>query len=225
MKWPFSLLGGVSFGVSAFFAIEQKWSLPEFCWSTWLAGLVYAWVSLVGAVIQVVLTARANRPLYEGRFPFLRRLPAGGYWVCVGILGFVAGVVGFRISCFLFGFYGLFLSVFAEMEPMALFGRNGFINSDFFTPVCVLLDRFWPMALGAVVAGGESFVRVMPVKRILLPIQKEVLRLHLLVLTLPILSAVAWRFLGESYQSAVIVLLMGLFYWLPTGEDGREVQT
>lgn len=52
---------------------------------------------------------------------------AAAGWCAFAFLGYT----------FAFGLYGLLLSFFAEMEPHELFGRNGFINSDFWTPVHV----------------------------------------------------------------------------------------
>jgi hypothetical protein len=58
------------------------------------------------------------------------------------------------------------------MEPLNFFGRNGFINSDF-TPLIYLVDRFWPMSAGVLIANWEDFFRKNPWKRVLLPFQKR----------------------------------------------------
>jgi hypothetical protein len=137
--------------------------------------------------------------------------------ILLGVTGIsvLTGMLAFRLYSYLFGFYGLFLSVFSEMAPLELFGRNGFINSDFFTPVMYLLDRFWPMAAGAIVANWEDFFRENPWKRIMLPMQKEILRMHIMILALPFFAMMAWALFRGAYQSITIVFLMGLIYLLP----------
>ena len=214
--------GAVGFALAAAFSITRNWSLPEFCWSTWLAGLVYTWVCVVAASIQIILTARSEKKAYDERLPLLRRISPPFFLLCVTVAGVSTGLIALRIYSFLFAFYGLFLSVFAEMEPLSLFGRNGFINSDYFTPVEHLAVLYWPMALGALIANWEDFFRKNPWMRIFLPFQKEILRMHVLILALPVLSLIAWALFGQAYQSITIVLLMGLLYLLPKKEPRDE---
>jgi hypothetical protein len=116
---------------------------------------------------------------------------------------------------FAFGFYGLVLSFFAEMEPHSLFGRNGFINSDFNSAVGYLVVAFWPMAAGALIANWRALFRTEPWQRMLLPFRTEVLRLHVLVLVMPLIALLTWALLGNRYQPAAVLLLMGLFYLWP----------
>ena len=207
--------GILAFALSAWFAVVQQWSLPEFCWSIWLGGLLYAWSCVCAAAIQILLSAGSLRAACDMRLPLLQRVPQPVFFLGVAAVVVCAGMLSFRLSCFLFGFYGLFLSVFAEMEPHELFGRNGFINSDFFTPVMYLVEWFWPVAVGIIIANWRDFVRPQPWKRVLLPVEREILRLHLFVLALPFFSMLAWFLLGEAYQTGAIVLLMGLLYLIP----------
>lgn len=180
-----------------------------------MAGLVYAWGCTLTAALQIILTARLGQASYAERLPFVR-----GFSPRLFLLGLTAITVGatllaFHLYALLFTFYGLFLSVFAEMEPRALFGRNGFINSDFFTPVMYLAVRFWPMAVGVLIANREDLSWKNPWRRILLPFQGEIVRMHIMVVALPVLSLIAWVLFQEAYQSMTIVFLMGLFYLLP----------
>ena len=144
MKTALNLYGAIGFGFASAFAVVQGWSLPEFCWSTWLAGLIYAWSCVVTASLQIILTARSDKAAYEERLPSLRRISPNVFLLGVIVVIVSIGLIAFRIYSFLFGFYGLFLSVFSEMKPLSLFGRNGFINSDFFTPVSILLFFIGP---------------------------------------------------------------------------------
>jgi hypothetical protein len=79
--------GVVAFGVASGFSLTQGWSLPEFCWSTWLAGLVYTWACIVTALIQIIFTARSKKLLYEERFPLIMQISP---------LVFLLGTTGLR---------------------------------------------------------------------------------------------------------------------------------
>jgi hypothetical protein len=101
------------------------------------------------------------------------------------------------------------------MPPLTLFGPNGFINSDFFTPVAYLLLNYWPMVAAAMIANGELLLSPHPWRRILLPMDREVLQMHLMVLAVPFLSLLAWAILGTQYQTAVVVMLLAGLHLLP----------
>jgi len=215
-------MGVIGFCLTAWFALYQNWTLPQFCWSIWLAGLIYAWSCVIAAVIQIVTTAGFNKKYYEEKFSFVRNLSPGIFSISLILFSILVGLIGLRIYSYVFGFYGLFLSVFAEMEPHTLFGRNGFINSDFFTPVTYLINIFWPMALGTLIASLKDFYKKDPWKRIFLPFQKEVLRMHVMILLLPFIALIAWALFGNKYQPVVIILLLGIFYLLPWKEAKDE---
>ncbi len=214
-KFAINPYGAVGFGLVSIFAVAQGWSLPEFCWGVWLAGLVYSWACVAAAAISIILSARSTKPAYDARMPFLQRLSPNAFLLVMTAVGIAAGLIGFHLYAALFGFYGLFLSVFAEMAPLSLFGRNGFINSDFCTPLIYLLERFWPLAAAALIADWRDFFSKNPWKWIVLPFQSEILRIHIMVLALPFLSLLAWALFRGAYQPATIVLLLGIFFLLP----------
>jgi len=224
LKTAFNPYGAVGFGLASSFAVIQKWSLPEFCWSTWLAGLVYTWTCIITASLHIIFTARSDKAAYDQRLRFFQRIPPYAFLLGMTVISVSIGVLASRMYSFLFAFYGLFLSVFSEMEPLALFGRNGFINSDFFTPVMYLLERYWPMALGALIANWRDFFRENPWRRVLFPLQKEILRMHILTLALPFLSLITWALFGGAYQFITILLLMSLFYLVPKKTPMKEIQ-
>lgn len=217
MKTAFNLYGLLGFALACYFAVVQQWSLPAFCWGTWLAGLLYTWGCIVTGSIQIILFARSYRVAYEERLPFVRRLPPIVYLLGIVVLSVCGGILAFRVYSFLFGFYGLFLSVFAEMEPLVFFGRNGFINSDFFSPVAYLLERFWPVAVAVLVANWEDFFgrNLNPWRRMALPFQREILRLHVMILVLPFVAMLSWALFKGAYQTVTIVILMALLCLLP----------
>lgn len=224
MKSAFNPYGLLGFALACYFAVVQQWSLPEFCWGTWLAGLLYTWGCIAAGALQILLFARSEKAAYEERLPFLQHLSPIAFMFIVTVAVVCGGLLAFRVYSFLFGFYGLFLSVFAEMEPLVFFGRNGFINSDFFGPVVYLLERFWPVAVGVLVANWEDFFGrlVNPWRRMVLPFQREIVRLHVMILALPFVAMFSWMLFKGAYQTVTIVILMGLLYLLPKKAAGKE---
>jgi hypothetical protein len=210
-------VGLAGLALAAPLAVAGDWSLAEFCWSTWLAGLLLTWLCVLSGGLQIVVTSPKWRAQLERHVPALGRLPRAATVAGTMAAAAVLTALAMYAYTFAFGFYGLFLSFFAEMEPHALFGRNGFINSDFWTPVGYLAVNFWAMSAGIVVAYGPGIIRTDPWKRMLLPVATEVVRVHVMVVVMPFLALIAWAALGESYQSVVIVLLMAAFYVLPGG--------
>jgi hypothetical protein len=223
MGSPTLLLRLAGFLIAASAAALADWSLAEFCWSTWLAGLLVTWLCVLTGGAQIVATAPRWRETLERRAPALKRLSPGLQIVLIVTGAVVLTAVAFRAYSFLFGFYGLFLSFFAEMEPHALFGRNGFINSDFWTPVRYLAQVFWAMSIGTIVAFAPGIARSNPWKRMLLPFATEIVRVHVMVVVMPVLALIAWAVLGEAYHSVVIVLLMFVFFLLPRRSPEREI--
>jgi len=207
--------GIAGFALAAWFAVAQDWSLPEFCWATWLGGLLYAWLCVFSAAIHIILTAGSARAACAAEMPFLQRIPRPFFSLGMAALALCAALLAFYLYSYLFFFYGLFLSVFAGMQPQALFGSNGFINSDFFTPVLYLLERYWPVAAGMALANAGDFFRPHPWKRVLLPMENEIVRIHVFVLAVPFISLIAWAIFSEAYQAVAIVLLMGVLYLMP----------
>jgi len=206
----------IGFGLTSAFAVTEKWSLQEFCWSTWLAGLVYSWACVITAAIQILLTARKEKGTYETSMPFLQRVSPNVFYLGIILAITLIGGIALYGYSYLFAFYGLFLSVFAEMEPHSLFGRNGFINSDFTTPVTYLIGKFWPMVLGTLIANAGDFVKNKTWMGILLPFRSnEILRIHILTLALPFVTLIAWALFKTAYQPITLVILIGIFYLLP----------
>ena len=208
-------LGYIALGLNCAFAVVEEWSLREFCWSTWLASLAYSWACAASASIRIVLGARQEKAALEVRLPFLKDLSFAAFFPALALVALIAAWLAFYLYSYLFGFYGIFLSFFAEMEPHALFGRNGFINSDFFTPVTYLLGNFWPMIVGTLLANAGDFVQGNPWRRFV-PAH-EILRIHLMVVGMPFLALIAWALFRDDYQQPTIVVLLAMFYLMPKG--------
>ncbi|HNZ65261.1 MAG TPA: hypothetical protein PKJ10_05445 [Smithella sp.] len=219
----FYLIPFVSFFITAYLAVVQKWSVQEFCWCVWLAGLFYSWTCVVTAAIQIMLTAGTNKKCYDAEAPFIQSISPEVFALAIIPVTLLAGFVALYIYCWLFSFYGLFLSVFAEMPPLDLFGRNGFINSDFFTPVTYLAERYWPMIAATLIANADDFMRRQAWERIVLPFRdNQILRIHIMTLALPFLMMLTWALFRDAYQQLTIVILIGIFFLIPKKQFRRK---
>jgi hypothetical protein len=206
----------IAFGLTSYLAIVQKWSVQEFCWCVWLAGLFYSWTCVITAAIQIMLTAGTHKDYYDTEVPFMKRISPEVFALGIIPVTLLVGFIALYFYCYIFSFYGLFLSVFAEMQPATLFGRNGFINSDFFTPVTYLARSVWPMILTTLIANADDFLQKNPWQRILLPFKSnEILRIHIMTVAMPFLMMITWFLFRDAYQQLTIILLIGIFYLLP----------
>ena len=213
----------VAFGLTAYLAVVQKWSLQEFCWCVWLAGLFYSWTCVITAVIQIMLTARTQKDYYDAKISFVKNVSPELFALTIIPVSLVVGFITLYIYAWIFSFYGLFLSVFAEMQPLTLFGRNGFINSNFFTPVTYLANSYWLMILATLVSNVDSLLNSNPWERIVFPFkQNEILRIHIMILVMPFLAIITWALFKGAYQQLTIILLIGIFYLLPKNKLKKE---
>ena len=163
-----------------------------------------------------MLTSGTNKASYDAEVPFIKRLSPEVFALAIIPVTLLAGFVALYIYCWMFSFYGLFLSVFAEMQPLDLFGRNGFINSDFFTPVTYLAERYWPMIVATLIANADDFMRRQAWERIVLPFRdNQILRIHIMTLALPFLMIFTWALFKGAYQQLTIVILIGIFFLIP----------
>ena len=206
----------IAFVLTSYFAVIQRWSVQEFCWCVWLAGLFYSWTCVIMAAMQIMLTARTQKENYDAKVPFMKRISPEVFALGIIPVTLLVGFIALYFYCYLFSFYGLFLSVFAEMEPHSLFGRDGFINSDFFTPVTYLTGSLWPMILATRIANADDFLQEKPWERIIFPFKSNtILRIHIMTIALPFVMMIAWALFRKAYQPVTIVLLIGVFYLLP----------
>lgn len=213
----------LAFGLTAYLAVVQRWSLQEFCWCVWLAALFYSWTCVITAVIQIMLTSRTKKDDYDAKVPFMKNVSPEMFALGIIPVTLLVGFVALYIYTWIFSFYGLFLSVFAAMPPSTLFGPNGFINSDFFTPVTYLAESYWPMILATLAANADLFLRKDPWERIVLPFKyNEILRIHIMILAMPFLALMTWALFKGAYQQLTIVLLIGIFYLLPQKKRKEE---
>ena len=208
-----TVAGLAGFGFNTACAFIQHWSLQEFCWSTWLAALFFSWSCVAAAAIRIIFDFRFQKEAFELKIPPLKNVSGSIFIIVLCLAVLLAAWVTFRIYSYLFAFYGVFLSVWAEMEPRSFFGRNGFINSDFFSPVTYLTKKFWPMIVGLLVSNQDIFIKEASWKLMFLPFRSgAIVRIHILVLVMPVLCLLAWAISKNAYQPITITLLMGVVY-------------
>ena len=183
----------------------------------WLAALFFSWACIAVDSIRIISTFRLQKKTLEFKIPPLKNVSSTAFLVLICLVVIAAAWIIFHLYSYLFGFYGLFLSLFAEMEPHSFFGRNGFINSDFFSPVMYLVTKFWPMIIGLLIADVNLFLKGTAWQLMFLPFRSgEIIRIHIMVLAMPFLCLLAWAISKNNYQPITIILLMGIFYLLPT---------
>ncbi|MBL7084567.1 MAG: hypothetical protein ISS43_00470 [Candidatus Omnitrophica bacterium] len=207
------LAGLAGLGFNAGYAIVHHWSLQEFCWSIWLAALFFSWACVAVDSIRIILDFRHQKEVLELKISLLKNVSGGVFLVVMCPVVILAAWATFCIYNYLFTFYGCFLSVFAEMEPHSFFGRNGFINSDFFSPVMYLTTKFWPMIIGLLISDLDIFIKGTTWRLMLLPFRSgEIIKIHIMVIIMPFLCLLAWAISKNAYQPITITLLMGVFY-------------
>jgi len=211
-----------AFILTAYSAYSMKWSLQEYCWILWMTGLVYTWTCIVTAMIQIVMTVRKDQKLYLSNLPFASWMDPGTFVILLSITAILAGGLAFIIYNFLFGFYGIFLSFFAEMYPYRFFGRDGFINTNFFTPAIWLIVVFWTMPVANLLARYRDFFGPKPWRRLVFPLQKEIVRMHLLIIIMPVITMLCFIFFRNYYSEIVIIILTAVFYFFPEGTRKEE---
>ena len=208
---------------SIFFAVKQGWSVREFCWSTWVCSLSFSWLCVLFGYSHLLfkLKSEGEKLGASVAVEFIRRPFVASLLVFTG--GTIAAAAAAVIYMNLYSFYGLFLSVFAEMKPLELFGKNGFINSDFFTPVAFLAKRFWPMMIFTAVSGLRPLLGPDPWSKMIMPFRsREIVRIHVMTVALPFLSVIFWMIFRERYNTPAVIALLAIFFLFSLPSRRRE---
>jgi hypothetical protein len=209
--------------LSVVFAVSSDLTLAEFCWSVWLVGLYSAYVSAGRMALRLV---RYRDALLRERIPPLSavsgRALLGVSLVAAALLG--AGLLyAFSLA---YGFYGVMLSVWVQLSPEDLFGRNGFINSDFWTPVAHLTRLYWPLVAGQLL--GEASLLFSAVQQGAGSPERRIVAMHVFVLALPFVALLSYALLGAEYETLGIVILLvikSLFDVRPPRDAGADLPT
>ncbi len=193
----------------------QGWKLNEFCWIVWVTGLMFSYLCSITGFFQLCFDIKNQSETLSQYVPFFIYSRKFLFVLLIITAGFVTSSIAILIYTYLFGFYGLFLSVFARMEPLNLFGENGYINSDFFTPVKFLLLKFYQIIIVSLIADFFFILKIDSWSKIFLPFKsKEILRIHIMTLLLPFLSLLFFALFKDKYQTPVIIALLCLFYFI-----------
>jgi hypothetical protein len=213
----------LGFIIAAGAALYDGWTIQELCWSFWLCGLGVCLTTTILAPLRLLLNLNNLVPASSAIHTWLekqnRNLSSSLITSFLVTGFFVLSYLAFRVYCFLFAFYGLFLSAFAAMEPLEYFGPNGFINSDGITPVLHLLSQYWPMVVGTLIAEIRFLLDTPPVRLLGKPFDRELVKVHIAVVLMPFISLFAWMILGENYQIIAVVLILAVFYYVPSPAD------
>ena len=193
--------------------------MQELCWGFWITGLLYCWCVVAVAGIRILLLIRCDsfrETALQSIPPQMRSGLAPGLLPWAGaLLAAIACWAALYAYTWLFSFYGLFLSVFAEMEPRSLLGRNGFINSDFFTPAAYLAQICWPLAAGAIFADRGHLLNESPFRLLLRPFSRHLVKIHVAILTMPFAALLSWAMLRQRHQTATVLFVLAVFYFVP----------
>jgi len=187
------------------FAVSSDLTLAEFCWSVWLVGLYSAYVSAGRIALRLV---RFRDALLRERVPLLSgvsgRALLGISLVAATLLG--GGLLyAFSLA---YGFYGIMLSVWVQLPPEELFGRNGFINSDFWTPVAHLTRLYWPLVAGQLLSEASTLFSTVQQAQAAGSPERRIVAMHVFVLALPFVALLSYALLGAEYQTLSIVILL-----------------
>lgn len=197
-----SVLSGLALSIA--FTLSRDVSLAEFAWTFWLVGLYSSYISAGRFSVRTVLFRDSLRE----RIPPLSPLePRTLLWVSLA-LAIVGGLALAYVFTYIFGFYGIMLSVWVQLQPETLFGRNGFINSDFWTPVLYLTRLYWPLVVGQIISESSAlFGRPQPGSESFAP-ERQIVVLHVFVLALPFVAMLSYALLGAQYETLSIVILL-----------------
>lgn len=197
-----TVLSGLLLSIA--FTLSRDVSLAEFCWTFWLVGLYSSYISAGRFAVRTVL----HRDALRERIPPLSTLaPRTLLWVSLALALTGGLALGYAFT-YAFGFYGIMLSVWVRLQPESLFGPNGFINSDFWTPVLHLTRLYWPLVAGQIISESSAlFSRPEPGSGSFAP-ERQIVVLHVIVLALPFVAMLSYAALGTRYEAMSVVLLL-----------------
>jgi len=225
------LFDALAFLLTAFFAFKFDWQANELCWGLWISSLLTGWLVIASSVFRTLLhlfgvpllrkedldekgdplsayfRAKAFRTETKDARNPLASLPV--LLVAVGTLG-IGAFTWFHFT-FFHTVHAMLMSFFLQMEPLELFGPNGFINADKKEILTYLVMNYWAMILGTFIArrgilfGGNPGVN-------LKAIYQGVMRIHFFILLSAFLFFLAY-FGIEVYQRVLLLILLFLFFF------------
>ncbi len=221
----------LAFLLTAVFAFHFEWQANQLCWGLWVSSLLTGWVVILSSVLRILLhlagiPALREEDLDEKGDPLsaffraktfsnklkdaknpLASLPS----ILMVIVSIGIGAFTWFHFTFFHTVHAMLMSFFLQMEPLNLFGPNGFINADKGVVLVYLVENYWPMILGTFIArrgillGGNPGVN-------LKAIYGGVMRVHFFILLSAFLFFLIY-FGIEFYQRFLLLVLLFLFFF------------
>lgn len=228
-----------AFFLTAISAFYFDWQANELCWGLWVSSLLTGWAVIVSSVLRILLHLAGipvlreedldekgdplsaffraktfSNKLKDAKNP-LASLPS--ILIVIGSIGI--GVFTWFHFTFFHTVHAMLMSFFLQMEPLSLFGPNGFINADKGVILAYLIEHYWPMILGTfmvrrgIILSGNPGVN-------LKAIYGGVMRIHFFILLSAFLFFLIY-FGIEFYQRFLLLILLFLFFF-PIGIFRRQ---
>ncbi|MBM4352094.1 MAG: hypothetical protein FJ106_19655 [Deltaproteobacteria bacterium] len=220
-----------AFLLTAIFAFHFDWKANELCWGLWASSLLTGWVVILSSVLRTLLhlagiSVISEVDLNEKGDPLSAFFRAKTFsqnlkdkknpFASLPVILMVVGSIGIGVfTWFHFTFFhtvhAMLMSFFLQMEPLSLFGPNGFINADKGVVLAYLVENYWPMILGTfivrrgIILGGNPGLN-------LKAIYGGVMRIHFFILLSAFLFFLIY-FGIEFYQRFLLLVLLFLFYF------------
>lgn len=221
----------LAFLMTAFFAFQFEWQVNQLCWGLWVSSLLTGWVVIILSVLRTLLhlagiLALREEDLDEKGDPLsaffraksfgFQKTPSKNIPSSLPIIWFVVGTLALGLfTWFHFTFFhtvhAMLMSFFLQMEPLSLFGPNGFINADKGVILAYLIEHYWPMILGTFIARRGIILGGNPGLN-LKAIYGGVMRIHFFILLSAFLFFLIY-FGVEVYQRVLLLILLFLFFF------------
>ncbi|MCX8118938.1 MAG: hypothetical protein N3G78_13545 [Desulfobacterota bacterium] len=221
-----------AFLLTAISTFYFDWKANELCWGLWVSSLLTGWAVILSSVLRILLHL-AGLPVLRDEDLNIKGDPLSAYFRAktfghdlkdgktpgptLSPLLMVIGSIGIGAFTWLhFTFFhtihAMLMSFFLQMEPIDLFGPNGFINADKGVVLVYLIEHYWPMILGTflvrrgIIGGGNPGMN-------LKAIYGGVIRIHFFILLSAVLFFLVY-FGVEIYQKVLLLILL-LFFYVP----------
>ncbi|MBM4308112.1 MAG: hypothetical protein FJ123_15380, partial [Deltaproteobacteria bacterium] len=162
----------LAFLLTAFSAFYFEWQANELCWGLWVSSLLTGWIVILSSVLRTLLHSAGIAMIREvdlgeqggslsaffrSKFFAKNLRDKKRLFASLPVILTVVGSIGFgAFTWFHFTFFhtvhAMLMSFFLQMEPLHLFGPNGFINADKGVVLTYLVEHYWPMILGTFIS-------------------------------------------------------------------------
>ena len=194
-------------------AVFNEWKLNEFCWIVWVSGLLFSIMCSLAGFFHLLFDLKYQSYFLSKYVPFYLSSKKVLFLSLIVCVGFIASFAAALFYIHIFGFYGLFLSVFARMEPLSLFGENGFINSNIFVAVKYLVEKYFYIIIFSLIADFVFIFKVDLWSKIFLPFKsKEIVKIHIMTVLLPFISLFFFMLVKDKYNTPAIIVFLCIFY-------------